>query len=93
MRTLLNIAGFLILIGLFCSMAFALGWVARVRICEGQPTTILTIEGLQQALTDTGIERYDPCGVDGDPGRKTLKAWKNWSFDRYARQYFEGEQE
>lgn len=87
MRTLLNIAGFLILIGLFCSIAFALGWVTH----ESQPKSLPTIEELQQGLTDTGIERYDPCGVDGDPGTKTLKAWKNYSFDQYAAKDFEGE--
>lgn len=45
---------------------------------------IPTIEGLQQFLKDTGMERYNPGKVDGVVGPNTVKAWENYSFDVYA---------
>lgn len=51
---------------------------------------IPTITQLQQALIDTGIERYDPCGVDGIVGKRTIAAWEVYSFDQYAAECFEG---
>ena len=53
-----------------------------------RPAHILSIIDIQQQLTSLGVKRYDPCGIDGIIGKKTLNAWNNYTFDKYAERYF-----
>jgi len=72
-----------------CFLIFALFlqlYVARTGISayEYGRDYIPTITQLQQALIDTGMERYNPGKADGVVGKRTIASWENYIFDVYA---------
>ena len=94
MQTIAKITGFLILIGLFCSMAFALGWVARARIHENtpKPTVRNQVMSLQKQVGCTMIDAK--IGPETTTlVNEVIKEEERQLCNQYAREYFEGEEQ
>ena len=94
MRTLINIAGFLVIVLGTFAFAFACSRHGTPLIANRKSQianrNILTITELQQALADCNHPRYDPGPIDGIAGPRTIDAWQNWTFDKYANRGFHG---
>lgn len=83
MRTLINIVGFILLVGFFSSVFFAFGWAMRARIYENQPRKLPAIEEIQRQI---GCEK-----IDGIWGPETNELYEKFICNQYATECFEGE--
>lgn len=57
-----------------------------IRVYVPDPNYIPTIEQIQQALKNTGNERYDPGPIDNKVGPKLKNGWENYCIDVIAKE-------
>lgn len=57
-----------------------------IRVYVPDPEYIPTIEQIQQALKNTGIERYNPGPVDNKVGPQLKSGWENYCIDVIAKE-------
>ena len=86
----------ILLVGFGCVVLVAMWCIIQTQqkvkiIRVPDPNYIPSAREIQQRLKDLDDPRYDPNGVDGKIGPKTIKAWDNLICDRYAKRAIEGE--
>ncbi len=85
-RILLVGFGCVVLVAMYCIIQTQ-QQVKIIRVPD--PNYIPSAREIQQRLTDTGKERYNPGKIDGIIGKQSHQAWDNYTMDEYAKKSFE----
>ena len=86
MKTIINILGFIVIVGGSCWIGYEFGKLAR-KFPDPFKQKVPTIKQVQTMLVNKGYD-IGPHGIDGKLANcDTFRAWRKCEFDQYAARY------